>query len=132
MHSWVIIGNFKEAGILCVSDLWQLDSDGQFSNLLQTRVGSTQAFKEEKGRLDVSKAHVHVELSKVPQGVFLQEGSQHFLAVVHLVVCPTEQVNGVSVGDCGDEKLLQIGCMGPQPLKGGPGEVEADTKFPQL
>ena len=118
MHSWVIIGNFKEAGILCVSDLWQLDSDGQFSNLLQTRVGSTQAFKKEKSRLDVSKAHVHVELSKVPQGVFLQEGSQHFLAIVHLVVCPTEQVDGVSVGDGRDEKLLQIGCMGPEPLKG--------------
>ena len=104
-----------KAGIF---NLWQLDPNGQFSNLLKPWVGGTHALKEKKGRLNVSKAHVHVELSKVLQGVLLQEGGQHFLAVVHLVVRPTEQVNGVSVGDGWDEKLLQIGCMAPKPLEG--------------
>ena len=117
--------NFKAA--IFSGYLWQLDSDGQFSDLLKPRVGSTQALKEEKGRLNIGKAHVHVELSKLLQGVLLQQGSQHFLAVVHLVVCSAEQVNGVSVGDGWDEKLLQVGCMGPQPLEGCTGEIEANA-----
>ena len=113
-------------------DLGQLDPDRQLSNLLKSRVGRTQTLKEEKGRLNVCQAHVHIELSQLPQGVLLEEGCQHLLGVVDLVVGAAEQVDRVGVGDRGYEQLLQVGCVGPQPLEGCPCEVETNAELSQL
>ena len=88
--------------------LRQLYPDGELADLLEPGLGP-QALHQEEGGLDVGQAHVHAELPQLPQRVLLEERGQHVPGVVHLVVCPAEQVDRVCVRDRRDQQLLERG-----------------------
>ena len=88
--------------------LRKLHPDGELADLLEPGLGP-EALDEEEGGLNVGQAHVHAELPQLPECVLLEERGQHVPRVVHLVVCPAEQIDRVRVGDGRDQQLLERG-----------------------